>query len=94
MRSCRALYHAVAQSDALARAKILHMTLGAHEDEMQRRSGGHWKAALRRFERERKELRLVVGWSAALERRLHIVLDVNCVLWRRMYICLFPDLSK
>lgn len=89
MRACRALYHSLSKSDALARAKLLHITCGAHEADMRADCKGHWKSAFAKFCDNRKFVRLARGLS--IDSDEFFVLDVNCVLWRSVQVCRRPD---
>jgi hypothetical protein len=86
----RALYHAVVRSDAMVRAKLLHLCYERGEEELRQRCGGHWGAALQEHEACRDmHLRLVVGKCPRGDD--FVVLDMNCGLWRSVQCCRVPD---
>lgn len=95
VRACMAVsrswYHVLRESNALARAKLQHISYGLADGAVQKHCNGAYGAAWKLLQNHRTYARLVCLRGIKHPDDLYMVIDVNLCLWRRVQACRIPD---
>lgn len=83
-------YQALKESNAVARAKLNHISYGRADQPVRNHYNGAYGAALKSLSQYRLYARLI-AMKSSRRGRMFLLLDVNLGLWRKIQVARVPD---